>query len=72
MSVGDLVRWIGFPGASSPDNILGKGQGIVIIVAQRPDHIVWPHDVDSARFDVLWKDGTIGHNLYAETMEKIV
>ena len=66
MNVGDLVRWIGFPGASSPNNILGKGQGVGIIVAER----AYVH-VEDFRYDVLWKDGTIGYNLYPQTIEVI-
>jgi len=66
ISVGNLVKWIGYPGACER-GILATGPdvtGIIICIARR-QHRVPP------RVDVLWGDGTIGRGLYVSTIEVI-
>ena len=62
MNPGDLVKWVGFPGATIP---LEEKYGIVIkkVYTHLPEN--------SDRLNVLWGDGTIGRNLYQETIEVI-
>lgn len=62
MKPGDLVRWIGFPGASSPKGVLAKGKGVGIIVSRN-------RIGGSERFDVSWHDGQIGTNIYPQCLE---
>ena len=64
MKGGDLVRWIGFPGAckegvkaTSP----GSEVGIVIRIENASR---WYTE----RVDVLWGNGRIGRGLYTETV----
>ena len=66
MKVGDLVRWIGYPGATSPVNSLGGGEGIGIVLEVGIRTPMTPK-----RYDVLWSDGSIGRNLYAQTIEEV-
>ena len=66
MRVGDLVRWIGFPGASiHPSRSGPTSLGIVIKM--------WtsPHNAQDDRVDVLWGEGRIGKGLYPQTLEVI-
>lgn len=64
MKIGDLVKWLGFPGATvhamEPENTIG------IIISRQ-----YCHDGEY-RWDVLWKDGTIGYRLYSQTIGLIV
>jgi len=62
MNPGDLVKWIGFPGATIP---IDEKYGIIIkkIYTHLPE--------SSDRLNVLWGDGTVGRNLYQETIEVI-
>ena len=64
MKLGDLVKWIGFPGATIP---IEEKYGIVIKKTRDPVL----HPASNKRFDVLWADGTIGSKLYQETIEVI-
>ena len=61
MKLGDLVKWIGFPGATIP---IEEKYGIVI-------KKIHTHPASSDRLNVLWGDGTIGRNIYQETIEVI-
>ena len=64
MKVGDLVKWIGFPGASIPPDKTGPtALGIVIAI--------YKIDAHNAKIDVAWGDGTFGHSLYLQTIEII-
>ena len=64
MKLGDLVKWIGFPGASGPRGILDKGFGIGIIVAA--------YDIDGLeRYDIAWHDGRIGTRIYPQCLEVV-
>lgn len=63
MKVGDLVRWIGFPGAS-PKGVEITGPvdhvGIVIRVYRIQG---------TTRVNVAWGDNTIGTMIYPATVE---
>jgi hypothetical protein len=62
VKVGDLVKWIGFPGATI---LVDEKYGIII----RKLYTHLPESSD--RIDVLWGGGKIGKALYAETIETI-
>ena len=64
MKVGDVVKWIGFPGATMAPKFSGPSTiGIVVeVICYRPRGL---------RVSVSWGDGTMGENLYAETLEVI-
>ena len=67
MKEGDLVRWIGFPGSNVRQPVK-----IGIIIFSRRYLKSW--DVDGGyeeRYDVAWGDGTIGSNLYKQTIEVV-
>ncbi len=67
MKEGDLVKWIGFPGAS-----IEEPEKIGIIIFARRFLNSW--DVDGShesRYDVAWGDGSIGSNLYEQTIEVV-
>ena len=60
MRVGDLVMWIGFPGASKPGP---EKIGIIIKeYAFRSDRV-------DKRFDVMWQGGDFGTSLYPQTIK---
>ncbi len=62
MKIGDLVKWVGFPGATAkPEEKYG------IIISKRYMHN--PENTD--RINVLWSGGTIGKSLYQETVEVV-
>ena len=65
MNIGDLVKWIGFPGASQPPEKTGPSNpGIILEIA-----------IDMSgnkRITVLWPDQTIGRNLYEQTLETVL
>ena len=62
MKPGDLVKWIGFPGATAkPEEKYG------IIIKKIYTHL--PENSD--RINVLWGGGTIGKSLYQETVEVV-
>ena len=62
MNLGDLVKWVGFPGATAqPEEKYG------IIIKKIYTHL--PESSD--RLNVLWGGGTIGRGLYQETVEVI-
>ena len=62
MKPGDLVKWIGFPGATvKPEEKYG------IIISKMYMHN--PGNTD--RINVLWGGGTIGKRLYQETVEVV-
>tara|TARA_B100000287_G_scaffold421805_1_gene462965 strand:- start:245 stop:484 length:240 start_codon:yes stop_codon:yes gene_type:complete len=62
MKLGDLVKWIGFPGATvQPEEKYG------IIIKK-----IYTHPAESSdRINVLWGGGTIGKALYQETVEVV-
>ena len=62
MQPGDLVKWIGFPGATiQPEEKYG------IIIKK-----IYTHPAETSdRINVLWSDGKIGKSLYQETVEVI-
>ena len=65
MRVGDIVKWIGFPGADEEGvRITGPAcSGIVLKIHE--------HGVYKFRVDVQWADGMFGERLYPETIEVI-
>ena len=67
MKVGDLVRWIGFPGASIPPDKTGPtALGIIVDLKKNKILMRTPE-----KLDVAWGDGTFGQNLYPQTVEII-
>ena len=67
MKVGDLVKWIGFPGAD-PEGVKITGPscvGIIIRTRRSPDFS------KVTTIDVAWSDGTIGRKLYPQTIEVV-
>ena len=62
--VGDLVKWVGFPGASLPPEITGPVEYGLVCKLYRDNS-------GNTRVDVHWGDGTIGHSLYANTIEVV-
>ena len=63
MKVGDLVKWIGFPGATLSPELTGpKATGMIV----RIDHDGFGQQ---ERVDVAWGDGTMGNWLYPETID---
>ena len=72
MKVGDIVRWIGFPGASPKGvKITGpRSTGIIVKIYSRceDDDTMY---VGGTRIDVAWADGVIGDKLYPQTLEGI-
>lgn len=68
MKVGDLVKWIGFPGAC-PKGIKATGPdsvGIVVQVYNIANQLGHAH-----RVDVMWCDGSRGNKLYPQTVEVV-
>ena len=73
MEVGDIVRWTGFPGASS-EGVKMTGPsctGIIVKIYsnQEDDETAY---VGGTRIDVVWADGTLGDMLYPQTVEVII
>jgi len=67
VKIGDLVKWIGFPGATIPPEKTGPtALGIIIAINKRK---ILMHTAE--RIDVAWGDGTIGRNLYPGTITVI-
>ena len=66
MSVGDLVVWIGFPGASIHPSRTGETSVGMIVK-------IWKStfNENDERIDVLWGSGKIGRGLYPQTIEVI-
>ena len=63
MKVGDMVRWIGYPGASQPPHETGPSTvGIIVSVRKH-----W----NFKRVTVAWGDGTFGNQLYPKTLEVV-
>lgn len=66
MQVGDIVKWIGYPGSSLPSTQTGPNTlGMIVKVwrSQYNDH--------NMRIDVMWGDGRKGNGLYPQTLEVI-
>ena len=66
MKVGDLVRWIGFPGATVHPNTSGPTSIGMIVNVWNSTY----NDYDK-RIDVLWGEGKVGRGLYPQTLEVI-
>ena len=69
MKVGDLVQWIGFPGADKKGiEITGPNiTGVIIFIKVDPASFV----PNSKRIDVAWGNGTYGKWLYPETLKVV-
>ena len=65
VKVGDLVKWIGYPGASHVENLITGPITAGIIIAK------YQGSFELYRYDVAWGDGSIGSMLYEETIEVI-
>ncbi len=66
MQVGDLVKWIGYPGATLHPSKTGPkevGMIVKIWVSEYNDH--------DKRVDVMWGGGRLGKGLYPQTIEVI-
>ena len=66
LKVGDLVKWIGYPGADKEGvKITGPrcDTGVVVKLIQRHNTI--------ERLDVYWSDGTFGIGLYPQTVARV-
>ena len=64
MKVGDLVKWIGFPGASLSAELTGpKEFGIIISIDE--------FSAQDTRINVAWGDGSFGCLLYPGTIEVV-
>lgn len=66
MKPGDLVRWIGFPGATVHPSTTGPTSIGMIVNVWNSTY----NDYDK-RIDVLWGEGKIGRGLYPQTLEVI-
>ena len=67
MKLGDLVKWIGFPGSTI---LVEEKYGIIIKkIPAKKEFCHWGSD--NIRFDVLWSNGRIGKMLYSETVEVV-
>ena len=67
MRVGDIVKWIGFPGASIDPGLTGPLQlGIVIKI-----YVLGKPNSGDQRIDVMWGSGNIGKMLYPQTVKVI-
>ena len=65
MKIGDLVKWIGFPGATLGPELTGpKVFGIIVSMEQDTLN-------DNSRINVAWGDGTFGWMLYPGTIEVV-
>ncbi len=67
MAVGDIVKWIGFPGASISPTLTGPKQLGVIIKIYDENAF---YD-SNQRVDVMWASGNIGEKLYPQTIEVV-
>lgn len=65
MRVGDIVKWIGFPGAS-PGGVRVTGPSCTGIVVK-----IHEGGWSKYRIDVQWGDGTFGNMLYPQTIEVV-
>ncbi len=64
MREGDLVKWIGFPGADKK-GIRATGPNCLGLIIKR---VV----IDGyRRYNVAWSDGSIGSLLYEQTLEVV-
>ena len=65
MKVGDLVKWIGFPGATVPPETTGPSEvGIIIDI-----YVLGKPNSGDQRIDVMWGGGYVGKMLYPQTIE---
>ena len=63
MNIGDLVKWIGYPGSSTPPEISGPSEcGIIVDV-----YLVAGYK----RYTIAWGDGTLADRVYPQTIEVI-
>ena len=66
MKVGDMVMWIGFPGADKA-GVLATGPDVPGIIIE----VYCPTYRQPLRVSVAWGDGTVGEMLYPQTIEVI-
>lgn len=63
MKVGNLVKWIGYPGGTvAPERAIG----MIISV-----YVLGRYNSGDQRVDVMWGKGSIGKALYPQTVEAI-
>ena len=65
MKVGDIVRWVGFPGADKV-GVRVTGPDCTGIIIKIYESGVYNH-----RLDVQWGDGSFGDCLYPQTIEVV-
>ena len=65
MRVGDIVKWIGFPGASA-GGVRATGPDCTGIIVK-----IHEGGWSKYRIDVQWGDGTFGSMLYSQTIEVV-
>lgn len=63
MKVGDLVKWVGFPGADKK-GVKATGPSCLGIILK-----VYEQGIYKYRVDVQWSNGSLGDCLYRETIE---
>ena len=63
MKIGDLVKWIGYPGSSMPPEMTGPKEYGIIVDA----YLIAGYD----RYTVAWGDGTLADRIYPQTIEVI-
>ena len=71
MNIGDLVKWLGYPGASHQENVITGPVTVGIIIDILSKGRLESNVEGMFRYDVAWGDGTIGRMLYPETLEVI-
>ncbi|MDB4337621.1 hypothetical protein OAA09_01225 [bacterium] len=67
MTIGDLVKWIGFPGAN-PGGVVLTGPSVTGIIVEK---WVMPASAGVYLYDVVWADGTLGNRLYPQCLQVV-
>tara|TARA_B100000214_G_C23719724_1_gene513709 strand:- start:156 stop:365 length:210 start_codon:yes stop_codon:yes gene_type:complete len=65
MRVGDIVKWVGFPGAD-PQGVKVTGPSCTGIIVK-----IHEHGTYNFKVDVQWGDGRFGDLLYPQTIEVV-
>ena len=68
IKIGDLVKWIGFPGPNLPPSKTGPNQLGIVIKLKKSKSILGD---SQTRLDVAWGDGSFGVNIYPDTVEVV-